>query len=178
MSLHDDIEKLAPELRRFARALVQQDPGEPHDTADALVRETMVRALRSKRNAPFASTRIKLYATLAGLNQARRHAPARAERAGRGLDSVPTISPHAGGRSQGITRALAALPLEEREAVLLVVLERLTYAQAADVLGVPRAVLAARVVRARQFLSEHLDAALPIEVRNRVRYPQYLRVVK
>ena len=84
----------------------------------------------------------------------------------------------ASGRSQGISHALDALPLEEREALLLVVLEGFNYAQAADVLSVPRAALAARIARARQLLSEHLDAALPIEARNRVRHPEYLRLIK
>ena len=179
MSLKEDIEKLAPGLRRFARALVQHDPDEPHDVADELVRETMIRALRSERNSRLASTKIWLYATLANLNHARLRAHAPAERGWRGpVSAQEGTPPHASGRSQGISQALDALPVEEREALLLVVLEGFTYAQAADVLGVPRTALAARIARARQFLSEHLDAALPIEARNRVRHPEYLRLIK
>lgn len=179
VSLKEDIEKLAPGLRRFARALVQHDPDEPHDIADELVRETMIRGLRSERSSRLASTKVSLYATLANLNHARLRAEAASGRSGLGPVSVPeeTLA-HANGRSQGISQALDALPVEERETLLLVVLEGFTYAQAADVLGVPRTALAARIVRARHFLSEHLDAALPIEARNRIKHPEYLRLIK
>jgi RNA polymerase sigma-70 factor (ECF subfamily) len=179
VSLKEDIEKLAPGLRRFARALVQHDPDEPHDIADELVRETMIRALRSERNSRFASTKVSLYATLANLNHARLRAQSSSGRSWLGPVSAPegTLA-HANGRSLGISNALDALPVEEREALLLVVLEGFTYAQAADVLGVPRTALAARIVRARHFLSEHLDAALPIEARNRTKHPEYLRLIK
>ena len=179
VSLKEDIEKLAPGLRRFARALVQHTPDDPHDVADELVHETIVRALRTERSWRVANAKIWLYATLANLN----HARLRAQHGiGRGCAvplAPPTATvPHASGRSQGISHALDALPVEEREALLLVVLEGFNYNQAADVLGVPRSALAARVARARHFLTEHLDAALPIEARNRAKHPQYLRLVK
>jgi RNA polymerase sigma-70 factor (ECF subfamily) len=166
-------------LRRFARALVQHDPDEPHDIADELVHETMIRALRSERNSRFASTKLSLYATLANLNHARLRAQGSSGRSWLGPVPAPegTLA-QANGRSLGISHALDALPVEEREALLLVVLEGFTYAQAADVLGVPRTALAARIVRARHFLSEHLDAALSIEARNRTKHPEYLRLVK
>lgn len=179
MSLKEDIEKLAPGLRRFARALVQHDPEESHEIADGLVHETMIRALRTERNWRLASTKIWLYATLANLNHARLRTRAPVGRRWRGPASVQEGVPvPASGRSQGISHALEALPVEEREALLLVVLEGFSYTQAAEALGVPRTALAARIVRARHFLSEHLDAALPIEARNRVRHPEYLRLIK
>lgn len=177
MSLKEDIEKLAPGLRRFARALVQHDPDEPHDVADELVQETMMRALRSERSSRLASTKVWLYATLTNLNHARLRAQTPAARSW-SVSAPEGALPNAGCRSQGISQALDALPVEEREALLLVVLEGFTYAQAADVLGVPRTALAARIVRARHFLSENLDAALPIEARNRIKHPEYLRLIK
>ena len=70
------------------------------------------------------------------------------------------------GRGAGLRRAagtrlpignaatcLQSLDLEEREAMLLVVLEGLSYAQAAQVLGLPRATLVARLARARASLT-------------------------
>jgi RNA polymerase sigma-70 factor (ECF subfamily) len=178
VSLKEDIEKLAPGLRRFARALVQHSPDEPHDVADELVHETIIRALRTERSWRVANAKIWLYATLANLNHARLRADAHSGRSLRGSAPVAdTVHSHPG-RSQGVSQALDALPIEEREALLLVALEGFSYAQAADVLGVPRSALAARIVRARHFLTEHLDAALPIEARNRSRHPEYLRLIK
>ena len=180
VSLKEDIEKLAPGLRRFARALVQHGPDEPHDVADELVHDTMLRALRTERNWRVANAKIWLYATLANLNHARLRAQTPGGKSWRGYASAhEATAQHPNGRSQGISHALDALPLEEREALLLVVLEGFSYNQAADVLGVPRSALAARITtRARQFLTEHLDAALSIEARNRIRHPEYLRLVK
>ncbi|HWG07144.1 MAG TPA: RNA polymerase sigma factor [Beijerinckiaceae bacterium] len=181
MSLKEDIEKLAPGLRRFARALVQHTPDDPHDVADELVHETIVRALRIERNWRVANAKIWLYATLANLNHGRLRTHISIGRGWRGQASAPdggAVHASASGRSQGISHALDALPVEEREALLLVVLEGFNYNQAADVLGVPRSALAARVARARHFLTEHLDAALPIEARNRAKHPEYLRLVK
>jgi RNA polymerase sigma-70 factor (ECF subfamily) len=179
VGLKEDIEKLAPGLRRFARALVQHDPDEPHDIADELVHEAMTRALRTERNWKVANAKIWLYATLANLNHSRLRSLTPVGRNWRShAHALENAHPHASSRSQGISQALDALPIEEREALLLVVLEGFSYAQAADVLGVPRSALAARIARARQFLTEHLDAALPFEARNRFRNPGYLRLVK
>ena len=177
--MKEDIEGLAPGLRRFARALVQHDPVEPHNVADELVQETLIRALRNERNARLANTKIWLYATLANLNHVRLRTKAAAGRSKPAtLPAQEGIPSHASGRAQGISQALDSLPVEEREALLLVVLEGFTYAQAADVLDIPLTAVAARIIRARQFLTENLDAALPIEARNRVRLPEYLRLVK
>ena len=179
MSLREEIEKLAPGLRRFARALVQHSPDEPHEVADELVHETIVRAMRIERNWRITNAKIWLYATLTNLNRARLRLHNSLGRGWRGqAPAQDGGATQAGARAQGISHALDALPVEEREALLLVVLEGFSYGQAADVLGVPRSALAARVTRARHFLTEHLDAALPIEARNRAKHPEYLRLVK
>jgi len=44
------------------------------------------------------------------------------------------------------------LPLEQREALLLVVLEGASYAEAADILGIPAGTLMSRLGRARAAL--------------------------
>jgi RNA polymerase sigma-70 factor (ECF subfamily) len=51
-----------------------------------------------------------------------------------------------------LDRAIGALPLEQKEALLLVTLEGLAYADAAAVLGIPTGTLMSRLGRARASL--------------------------
>jgi RNA polymerase sigma-70 factor (ECF subfamily) len=53
-------------------------------------------------------------------------------------------------------RALDRLPDEQREAVVLVMIEGLSYAEAAEVLEVPAGTLTSRLVRGRQALGHML----------------------
>jgi RNA polymerase sigma-70 factor, ECF subfamily len=55
--------------------------------------------------------------------------------------------------------ALAQLPVELRETLLLVVVGELTHQEAADLLGVPLGTVLSRVSRARRRLRECLVAA-------------------
>ena len=72
--------------------------------------------------------------------------------------------------------ALLALPLEEREALLLVVLEGFSFAQAARILKISRTALVMRLARARAALNEIAAPETPSRpVKTR---PSYLRVVK
>jgi hypothetical protein len=59
-----------------------------------------------------------------------------------------------------LERAISAMALEQREALLLVVLERLSHAEAAAVLEIPLAALIERLTRARAALSL---AAAPLD---------------
>lgn len=54
--------------------------------------------------------------------------------------------------------AVHALPPDQREAVALVLIEGFSYAEAAQVLGVPAGTLTSRLVRGRQSLIEALTA--------------------
>jgi len=56
-----------------------------------------------------------------------------------------------------IDSALGALPLEQRQCVLLIGLEGLTYAEAAQVLDVPVGTVMSRLSRGREKLRELLD---------------------
>ncbi len=162
---HTEIEHLIPGLRRYANALVALDSPEPARDADALTRDTVARALRVAAGGP--DLRIWLYATLTTLNRVRARARGGDAPAFAGADSA----------GQGVTDALTALSLDQREVYLLVVLEGLTYAEASDTLGLSRAVVAARVARSRAFLEDRLDVARRVADRAR-RQPPYLRLVK
>jgi RNA polymerase sigma-70 factor (ECF subfamily) len=55
-----------------------------------------------------------------------------------------------------VDRAMAALPVEQREVIALVLVEGLAYREAADILGVPMGTLTSRLVRGRQALMAQL----------------------
>jgi RNA polymerase sigma-70 factor (ECF subfamily) len=90
----------------------------------------------------------------------------------------PPVAAKRDQQSPGVTEALTALPLDQREILLLVVLEGFSYAEVADALGLPRAAIGARVARARTVLEERLDASRLVERRGKPRTPPHLRLVK
>ena len=161
-----EVEGYIPALRRYARALVGRDAPDPVEVADHMVREAVERAALAERIVSAGNVRIWLYATLTSLNRSRvRAATAR-----------PT--PAATGPCGGVTEALSHIPTDCRETLLLVVVEGFTYAEAGDILGIPRLAVANRLARARHILAERLDAALPHDVRGKPRTTPHLRLVK
>jgi RNA polymerase sigma-70 factor (ECF subfamily) len=58
-----------------------------------------------------------------------------------------------------VDRALAALPDEQREAILLVMVEGYGYREAADIIGCPVGTLTSRLIRGRDALQKSLGAA-------------------
>src|SRR6202008_4133742 len=116
------VEAAIPALRRYARALT-------HDveTADDLVQDTLVRALRSEHLFHGGEIRSWLYTILTNLNRNRLRTLARRPtiQTIEDNDAPGAAGPEAGGRD--IERALATLAEEQRETLLLVVLEGLSY---------------------------------------------------
>lgn len=159
-----DIDAHVPSLRRYARALVARDAEDPRMVAENLVAETVERACAALEVARSGNLRIWLYATLTSLNRARlRHS------------TVPAPSPPSGG-AIGVSEAMGCLPLECREPLLLVVLEGFSYAEAGDVLGIPKLGLGHRMARARHILDQYLE--VPNGDRSRPRHVPHLRLVK
>jgi RNA polymerase sigma-70 factor, ECF subfamily len=77
-------------------------------------------------------------------------------------DGLPSTSPDPGDVAAGredLARALAALPPDERAAVLLVDAQGFDYRHAAHVLGVPEGTVASRLNRARASLRTALGTA-------------------
>ena len=74
-------------------------------------------------------------------------------------DAADAAGPEAGGRD--IERALALLVEEQRTALLLVVLEGLTYREIAEVQGVPIGTVMSRLARARMQIKAYLDGERP-----------------
>ncbi len=75
-------------------------------------------------------------------------------------DAPDMAGPEAGGRD--IQRALAGLVEEQRAALLLVVLEGLTYREVAEIQGVPIGTVMSRLARARAQIKAYLDGERPV----------------
>lgn len=139
-----------PHLRRYARILTRSPGG-----ADHLVRQCLKRALaRYSRRNPDEDIRIWLFQILHNLHQPKWSGHAE-----------PSTSPVFTGRDvsrylEVVVQALECLPIEYREIVFLVTIERLTYEEAATVLGLSSRTVQARLSEAREALRQALQAAL------------------
>jgi RNA polymerase sigma-70 factor, ECF subfamily len=149
------IEAAVPALRRYARALTRNA-----ELADDLVQDS-VRALRSEHLFHGGDLRSWLYTILTNLNRNRLRSLARrpAVQAIEDNDAPDMAGPEAGARD--IERALASLVEDQRSALLLVVLEGLTYREVAEVQGVPIGTVMSRLARARLQIKAYLDGERP-----------------
>jgi RNA polymerase sigma-70 factor (ECF subfamily) len=150
------IEASIPALRRYARALTRDA-----ETADDLVQDTLVRALRSEHLFHGGDIRSWLYTILTNLNRNRLRSLARRPTLSPidDNDAPDAAGPEAGGRD--IERALAELVEDQRTALLLVVLEGLSYREVAEVQGVPIGTVMSRLARARTQIKAYLDGKRP-----------------
>ena len=152
----EGIQAATPALRRYARALTRDS-----EIADDLVQDTLVRALRSEHLFHGGDIRSWLYTILTNLNRNRLRSLAR-----RPLltpiedsDAPDSSGPELGGRD--IERALASLVEDQRVALLLVVLEGLSYREVAEVQGVPIGTVMSRLARARAQIKAYLEGERP-----------------
>jgi RNA polymerase sigma-70 factor (ECF subfamily) len=149
-----------PRLRRYARSLVFDS-----HAADDLVQTALERALAHWHQ--FDQRRDILVWAIgiahnAHLDERRRHARSlRVEPDAQGRDDDPAANQPAVSRDIGLqldlAKALARLPLEQRETLLLVTLEQLSYAECAEALRIPIGTVMSRVSRARVALRALLD---------------------
>ena len=152
IAFRPSVEAMIPALRRYARALTRDA-----DIADDLVQDTLVRALRSERLFHGGDIRSWLYTILTNLNRNRRRSLARRPAfAPLKEDDEPGAN---GTEAEGrdIERALAGLVEEQRSALLLVVLEGLTYREVAEIQGVPIGTVMSRLARARAHIKASMD---------------------
>jgi RNA polymerase sigma-70 factor, ECF subfamily len=149
------IEAAIPALRRYARALTRDS-----ETADDIVQDTLVRALRSEHLFHDGDVRAWLYTILTNLNRNRLRSLSRRPTLTSIKDNDAAITgPDTGSRD--IARALDDLAEDQRAALLLVVLEGLTYREVAEVQGVPIGTVMSRLARARMQIKAYLDGERP-----------------
>jgi len=153
-SFLDEIEGCVPALRRYARALTRNA-----DRADDLVQDCIERALRKQGLfRPTGPLQAWLYRVLLnlyrnGLRQSRRRGDHLSLDAMVVEPAVPAPQPGRIALAE-MSRAIDQLPDEQREALLLVVLEGVSYEEAASILGIPAGTLMSRLSRARAALRQ------------------------
>lgn len=152
------IEQLIPRLRRYARALTGE-----RTVADDLVQDTLERAwnklhlwrrgsdLRAwlftiMHNTHVNQVRSRASAKMVPLDAEAYDAPVRATQ----MDMLEI---------RDLESALQRLPCEQREVLLLIALERLSYEETAKALGIPLGTVMSRLHRARERLRTLLDGA-------------------
>lgn len=147
----DEIEASVPALRRYARALTRNA-----DLADDLVQDCLERAIRKRRLwLPTGPLRSWLFRILLNLY---RNEIRQSRRRGEHVTLDAMVEPSTPAPQPGrlalaeVARAIDGLPEEQREALLLVVLEGMSYAEAAQILGIPDGTLMSRLSRARAAL--------------------------
>ncbi len=158
MSDADSIVGLIPRLRRYARALAGDKAA-----ADDLVQDTLERAwakLHLYRRG--TDLRAWMFTVMHNVfvNQLR------ASRPGVQLeDDLPELSRPARETEslelRDLDRAIRRLPPEQREVLLLVVLEDMSYDEAARTLGIPIGTVMSRLARAREKLRSMLSGLPP-----------------
>jgi RNA polymerase sigma-70 factor, ECF subfamily len=151
------IEKEIPRLRRYARALTRNG-----DRADDLVQETLLRAI-AKAHLWQTGTDIRAWLFTIMHNQyvnmvrraMRDEATVDIEQMSSSL--VATTDPTASRQLHELERALARLPDEQREVILLVGLEGMSYESAAQILCVPVGTVRSRLSRGRDALRRMME---------------------
>jgi RNA polymerase sigma-70 factor (ECF subfamily) len=156
-SIRGQLAQLLPRLRRFAIALT----GSIAD-GDDLTQDTVERALKSLHQWE-PGTRLDSWMFRIAKNRfidtrraARRSGlvvtDAPEEASGVATDGVRAMESRLA--LQDVSRALGTLPIEQREAVALVLIDGASYREAADILDIPIGTLTSRIARARDALAD------------------------
>jgi len=153
-----------PRLRRYARALV----GDRY-IADDLVQDTLERAWNKfDLWREGSDLRAWLFTIMHNVfvNQARR----RRLEIEQAMNALPTAAARATPREQlepeDVDRALRTLSPEQREVVLLIAVEQLTYEEVGRALGIPLGTVMSRLSRGRERMRQLLSdpATVPLKV--------------
>jgi RNA polymerase sigma-70 factor, ECF subfamily len=145
------IEAQIPRLRRYALALTRDT-----DRADDLVQDTLVRAL-AKEHLWEAGTDLRAW-LFTMLHNLRVNDARRGVREGTAVDieNVPdvvaTTNPSASQTLIELDRAMGQIAEEQRQVILLIGLEGMSYEDAAAVVGVPVGTIRSRLSRGRDAL--------------------------
>lgn len=154
--VREQIVALLPRLRRFGRTITRH-PSDADDLVQISIERALLRYEQWRPEAPFHSWMFGIMRN-AWIDEAR----ARGRR-GKvlapeedGLD-IPDNASEAQLRMWSVQKAMATLPEEQRLAVALVLVEGLSYKEAAEALDVPIGTLTSRLARGREALQKQLE---------------------
>jgi RNA polymerase sigma-70 factor (ECF subfamily) len=159
--LMSEVQPLIPALRRYARAMLRD-----RDSADDLVQDCLERVIchwSERRRAE--DTRQWVFAVAHNLavdklrQEKRRGIHVAIEDVDEGTMVSAAAQEHRV-RHNELMRALDTLPQDQRSVILLISVEDLSYAEAAEALGVPIGTVMSRLARGREKLQRALDGEL------------------
>jgi RNA polymerase sigma-70 factor (ECF subfamily) len=144
-----------PQLRRYARALVGNETA-----ADDLVQDTLERAL-NKFSLWEQGTNLRawLFSVMHNVNVNQVRGKPNCEPLEEDMEFPVRGRQECGLHIRDLSNALLALPLEQREVLLLVGLEGMRYEEVAQALGVPTGTVMSRLARGRERLRHMMDGA-------------------
>jgi RNA polymerase sigma-70 factor, ECF subfamily len=158
---HRLLEAEIPRLRRYARALTRNAV-----RADDLVQDTLTRALLKRHLwEPGTDLRAWLFTIMhnQNVNEVRR-----AARDAVAVDidqcvgtAIATTDPTGSRQLHELQRAIGRLPEEQRQVLLLVGLEGMSYEDTAAILGIPVGTVRSRLSRGRDFLRKLMGMEKP-----------------
>lgn len=157
--IRNDLAQHIPGLRRYARFLTRCP-----ERGDDLVQECLARALRAADTfRPDAPIRPWLYQILRNLHHSerRRDSVRSAFAAGHFEDECVAPVQYGYLELKNVLDAVARLPEPQRDAICLVALEDLTYAEAAEILEIPVGTLMSRLARGREALRVLMESDSP-----------------
>ena len=161
------LKKETPRLRRYARALTRDG-----SRADDLVQDTLVRAIvKQHRWQCGTNLRAWLFTIMHNQNvnvvraSVREGIAVAVDEAS--LSLVARSDPTGALSLRDLDRALARIPAEQRQVILLIGLEGFTYEEAATILDVPIGTIRSCLSRGRESLRKLIDWRDDVEATNR-----------
>ena len=154
---NDLVEREIPRLRRYARALTRSS-----DRADDLVQETLLRAIaKAKLWQPGTDMRAWLFTIMHNqhVNMVRRaiREEATVDIVQMSSSLVATTDPTGSRQLRELEQAMGRLPDEQREVILLVGLEGMSYETTAGILDIPVGTVRSRFSRGRDALRQLME---------------------
>ena len=158
-------------LRRYGLAVVRDNRLICDERSAAVLVDNLSRraalAARNGADSAQSDSRLRLFSLFIRLH--RRHVRMAAMEDGSGDFLPPQVVPDemvSRDRASSLERAIRNLPLELRESLLLVVLERFSHSEAAEALDISLATLIERLSRARAALAVGLSQRRPAPLRS------------
>lgn len=161
-SFQREIVALLPRLRRLARILARA-PADADDLVQLTVERALERARQYREGTRLDSWMFRIMKNAwidETRSRRRRDGVVASEEAGQHVGDDGARAMQTRLEAREVERAMGRLPEDQRLAVALVLVEGLTYREAAEVLEVPEGTLTSRLVRGRMALLADLAEAV------------------